>query len=147
MNSEYEITERTPGVEEFIALRTAVEWGGPSPETAAGGLSGSLMCVCVRKDGELVGFGRVIGDGCFTFYIHDVIVHPDHQRKGIGKAVMDRIMSYIDSVGRDDSYVGLGAARGAIRFYEPYGFKARPPDAPGMQLWLKHRRAGLSVES
>lgn len=139
-STEYTITEETPSPEEFIALRTAVGWGGPSPETAARGLSGSLMCVCVRKDGELVGFGRVIGDGCFAFYIQDIIVHPGHQRKGLGKAVMDRIMRWIDSEGTDDSYVGLMAAKGAPEFYEQFGFTARPPDAPGMNLWLKHLR-------
>ncbi len=140
MNTEYVITEETPKVEEFIALRDAVGWGGISSETLAGGLSGSLMCVCVRKDGELVGFGRVIGDGCFTFYIQDIIVHPGHQRKGLGKAVMERVMRWIDSVGRDDSFVGLMAAKGAPEFYERFGFTARPPDPPGMNLWLEYLR-------
>lgn len=140
MNTEYTITDETPSPEEFIALRTAVGWGGPSLETLAGGLSGSLMCVSVRKDGRPVGFGRVIGDGLMAFYVQDIIIHPDHQRKGLGKAVMDRIMAWIDSVGRDDSYVGLMAASGVSEFYEQFGFTVRPPNAPGMQLWLKHRR-------
>ncbi len=140
MNTKYTINEETPSPEEFIALRTAVGWGGPSPETAAGGLSGSLICVCVRKDGELVGFGRVIGDGCFAFYIQDMIVHPDHQRRGIGKAVMERIMSYIEGAGSGDSQVGLMAATGSPAFYERFGFKVRPAEAPGMQIRPLRRR-------
>ena len=140
IDSEYVITEKTPLVQEFIALRTAVGWGELNRDALARGLSGSLMCVCVRHGGKLVGFGRVVGDGCFVFYIQDMIVHPDHQRKGLGKAVMSRIMGYIETAGGEDIYIGLMATKGKAGFYEQFGFMARPEDAPGMQLWLKNRR-------
>lgn len=133
VDSEYVVTEGKPSVEEYLALRSAVRWINPSPETAASGLDGSLVCVCVVHDGKLVGFGRVVGDGCFTFYIQDVIVHPDHQGNGLGRAIMNRIVSYIEAVGGRDAYIGLMAARGAAGFYERFGFTVRPEDSPGMQ--------------
>ncbi len=142
MNTEYQITEEIPGIDEYEALRASVGWGGMNLKSLAGGLRGCLLCVCVRKGGELVGFGRVLGDGCSAFYIQDVIVHPDHQKKGLGKAIVSRLIGWIDSVCAEDTFVGLEAAREAVGFYEQFGFKARPPDAPGMELWLKRRQVG-----
>jgi GNAT superfamily N-acetyltransferase len=143
MTTECTITEEIPGIEEYEALRVSVGWGGMNLESLAGGLRGCLLCVCMRKDGRLIGFGRVLGDGCSAFYIQDVIVHPDHQKKGLGKAIMDRLIGWINSVCAQDTFVGLEAAPGVIGFYEQLGFSVRPPDAPGMELWLKQHRTQL----
>ena len=134
--NEYAISEQKPLADEYAALRNAVGWGNLPLETAEGALEGAMFCVSVRYGRELVGFGRVVGDGCFTFYIQDIIIHPDHQRKGLGKAVMGRIMGYIESAGLEGAYIGLMAARGAVGFYEQLGFKTRPQDAPGMERRL-----------
>lgn len=132
-DTEYTLTEHLPMVEEYLAIRNAVQWSNPTVETAASALNGSLSCVCIRHNDKLVAFGRVVGDGSFTFYIQDMIVHPEHQGKGLGKAVMHRIMRYIQAAGGEDAYIGLMAARNAVGFYEQFGFSARPESAPGMQ--------------
>ena len=141
-NTNYEITEQEPTAEEFLALRSAVGWSNPLLQTAQSAISGSLFCVCVRHNGELVAFGRVVGDGSFIFYIQDMIVHPDHQKQGLGRAVMDRIMSYIEAAGGDDAYIGLMAARGASGFYERFGFSIREEEQPGMQRMPVFRQGG-----
>jgi GNAT superfamily N-acetyltransferase len=133
IDGEYSISEQIPFVEEYLALRSAVRWGSPTPKTAESGLRDSLLCVCVRCQGALVGFGRVVGDGHFVFYVQDMIVHPDHQGKGLGRAVMDRILAYVEDAGGEDAYIGLMAARGAVAFYEHFGFSERPAGSPGMQ--------------
>lgn len=129
----YEIVEQKPTAEEYLALRSVVGWGNPSLETAESAITGSLFCVCVRHNAKLVAFGRVVGDGSFIFYIQDMIVHPEYQKQGLGKAIMERIMSYIEAAGGGDAYIGLMAARGVRGFYERFGFSVRKDDQPGMQ--------------
>lgn len=50
----------------------------------------SLGWVTARTDGRLVGFANVIGDGTVHAWIQDVIVDPELQRTGIGRAVVHR---------------------------------------------------------
>jgi GNAT superfamily N-acetyltransferase len=56
----------------------------------------------------------------------------EHQRRGVGKMIMDGLMSYIEENARPSSLVCLMANKGIAPFYEKYGFKAREADMPGM---------------
>lgn len=140
MDNEYIISEQKPLAEEYLALRTSVQWSNPAVVTAAAALDGSLYCVGIRHGDKLVAFGRVIGDGSFNFYIQDMIVVPEHQGKGLGKAVMHQLMRYIESAGGEDAVVGLMAAKGVVGFYEQFEFTARPEEGPGMQRLPAFRR-------
>jgi GNAT superfamily N-acetyltransferase len=42
---------------------------------------------------ELVGFGRTIDGGRYYATIVDVVVNPEHQRKGIGRTIVDDLRS------------------------------------------------------
>ncbi|MBA5729774.1 GNAT family N-acetyltransferase [Aerococcaceae bacterium INB8] len=47
-------------------------------------------------DGErLIGLIRVVGDGVYIAYIQDVLVHPDYQKQGIGKYLMQKMLKEI----------------------------------------------------
>ena len=74
----------------------------------------------------------MIGDGGLFYDIVDVAVVAEHQRRGVGKMIMDRLMSYIEVNARPSSLVCLMANKGIAPFYEKYGFKAREADMPGM---------------
>jgi ribosomal protein S18 acetylase RimI-like enzyme len=51
-------------------------------------------CVCLAyDDGRLVGVCRAITDGEYHAFIYDVAVHPDWQGRGLGKALMRRLLS------------------------------------------------------
>ena len=64
------------------------------------------------------------------------IVLPEFQRNGIGKRVMDAVMSYLSSHAHPHAFVGLMATKGVSKFYEKYEFVERPPDRPGMfRIW------------
>ena len=53
-------------------------------------LAGSNMVVTAREaDGEIVGVLRGISDGEWVCYVADLVVHADHQRKGIGTGLLD----------------------------------------------------------
>ncbi|MFB0545103.1 MAG: GNAT family N-acetyltransferase [Asgard group archaeon] len=138
MNEKYILVERSPTVEEYQKLREAVEWGNVGPEATEIGLNNSLFSVCVIFKNEVIGCGRVIGDGGIYFYIQDIIVLPEFQGKGIGKRIMNAVMNYLKEHALPYAFIGLMAAKGVSKFYEKYGFAERPPDRPGMfKIWEK----------
>jgi ribosomal protein S18 acetylase RimI-like enzyme len=105
-------------------------------EAIEAGLENSLFSVCVISENKVIGCGRVIGDGGIYFYVQDIIVLPEFQGRGIGERIMDVIMEYLRAHAPEGAFIGLMAAKGVHRFYERYGFKKRPSDAPGMFLVL-----------
>lgn len=130
------IIERMPTAQEFNNLRQAVGWRIHALEVVEKGLSGSLYGVCAYIDAQIVGMARIIGDGGLVFYIQDVIVKPEFQGQGIGRAMMDMIMEYIRLHASQNSVVGLMSAVGKEQFYEHYGFTRRPNDKMGCGMTI-----------
>jgi hypothetical protein len=60
---EYILEERFPTVNEYKRLRNAVGWVNCDDKSIAIGLHNSLFSVCVLKKNEVIGCGRVVGDG------------------------------------------------------------------------------------
>jgi ribosomal protein S18 acetylase RimI-like enzyme len=140
MDEKYILVERSPTAEEYQKLREAVGWGNVDFEATEVGLHNSLFSVCIiyNYKNNVIGCGRLIGDGGIYFYIQDVIVLPEFQGKGIGKRIMASIMDYLKACAPPNVFVGLMAAKGVSRFYERYDFMERPADAPGMfKIWKK----------
>ena len=130
--AEYQLLERAPAIAEYQRIRRSVGWYELSDKTVKGGLAASLYAVCVAYRGEVIGCGRVIGDGGMYFYLQDIAVMPAHQGKGVGRMIMDAITAYLDAYAPKDAFIGLMAARGKASFYEKYGYRQREPGRPGM---------------
>ena len=71
---------------------------------------------------ELIGLVRVLSDDAHILYIQDIMVHPDHLRKGIGKALMDHVLNHFEHV-RQKVLLTDGDAHSAHAFYRRFGFK------------------------
>jgi GNAT superfamily N-acetyltransferase len=134
MTDEYRLLEESISVVDFLRLRRAVGWSDVDAEAVEIGLSNSLFAVSVHHQGQVVGFGRVIGDDGLYFSIQDVMVLPRFQGQGLGERILQRLMAYVASRAHKESFVGLMAARGVKGFYEKWGFQERPASAPGMFL-------------
>ncbi|XP_010931405.1 GCN5-related N-acetyltransferase 3, chloroplastic-like isoform X4 [Elaeis guineensis] len=52
-----------------------------------------------ESDSRLVGFGRAVSDGGLTASIHDIVVIPSLQRRGIGQKIVERIIRILTSKG------------------------------------------------
>ena len=50
----------------------------------------SLTWVGAFRSGEVVAFVNVCWDGGVHAFLMDTVVHPDHQRQGLGKAIVAR---------------------------------------------------------
>lgn len=131
----YKIIEKIPLVDDYLELNRSVGWDkvshGPSIQKA---MQNSLLCLCVFQDDKMIGFVRIVGDQSICFYIQDLIVHPDHQRKGLGIKLMDLVMKFINAHAAAKAFVGLMASAEAEPFYERFGFKSRPDGRPGMDM-------------
>ncbi|MEJ2696958.1 MAG: GNAT family N-acetyltransferase [Candidatus Sulfobium sp.] len=126
------LEHKLPTVSEYTYLRDSVGWLKIDEQAAEIALSNSLFSVVALENNEIVGLGRIVGDGGIYYYIQDLIVHPRLQRQSIGKKLMDELMTYINANAKTGAFVGLMAAKGLERYYESFGFKARNQDAPGM---------------
>ena len=70
-------------------------------------------------DGDtIVGAGRMVSDGYCYGWVHDVSVLPEYQGKGIGKGVMNELMTLERSL-----LIGLTSSFTGIEFYKSLGFK------------------------
>jgi GNAT superfamily N-acetyltransferase len=76
---------------------------------------------------------RVIGDGQQFFYVMDVAVHPAHQGRGIGTALMNEIVACcIQRVAPPKALVSLFTSPNRGSFYERFGFRGPETGLYGM---------------
>jgi ribosomal protein S18 acetylase RimI-like enzyme len=118
--------------DDYLLLRKYVNWPHISKDNAEKALRNDLFSVHVTDDNETVGIGRVIGDGSIYYYIQDLIVRPDYQRRGIGSQILHELLKYTKSHASPNAFIGLIAADGAVGFYELHGFLSRNSSGPGM---------------
>lgn len=124
-----------PTAKEGFALFESAGWNEGyriSREDYARALGQSWAVATARLDGRLVGIGRVISDGALYALLVDLIVHPEVQDKGIGRALVDRLIDRCRA-SRLRS-LQLFAAEGSEGFYRGLGFRARPDGRPGMEI-------------
>lgn len=133
MNTEY--IERVPTATEYLALRQSVGWHGLPVTATETGLTHSLYAVCAQQGSEVVGCGRIVGDGGIYFYIQDLVIRPEYQRRGLGTRMMKKIMGYIEHHAQGGAFIGLMAAPGLEDFYARFGFTRFPEGSPGMLIW------------
>ncbi|WP_425580442.1 GNAT family N-acetyltransferase [Streptomyces thermocarboxydovorans] len=92
--------------------------------------------VVVRHDGRPVGMGRIIGDGGCFFQIVDICVLPEHQGKGLGRAVLQALTDELERRAPARSYISLIADGDARHLYREFDFTDRAPDSIGMARFL-----------
>ena len=131
----FQIEVETPSAEEFLRLRASADMGPRSLKGVKRGLGNELYCVVLKINDELVGMGRVVGDGGTVFHICDMVIKPESQKKGGGTMIMDALMNYIKGQNVPDAYVNLIAD--VDGFYDKWGFEPTEPRAKGMYLKTK----------
>ncbi|EIT84703.1 ribosomal-protein-alanine acetyltransferase [Fictibacillus macauensis ZFHKF-1] len=130
-NYSYQTTP--PTLEEYKYLCDAVGWtDSMNFEAAEQSLQNSLYSYTVYYEKQIIGMGRIVGDGAIYFYIQDVVVHPAYQGQGIGKEIMNSLMTYLQQKAPNQAFVGLFASEGKEAFYEKYHFKNYTPTMTGM---------------
>lgn len=126
---------RAPSPEAYLALFETTGWNRMyrvDAEEAQRALATAWHVVSAYRAEELVGVGRLVSDGVLYAVVFDLIVAPSLQGKGIGSALLERLLGRCEEAGIRD--VLLFAAAGTEAFYRRHGFVPRPQGAPGMIL-------------
>lgn len=131
ISENFQIQLAAPSVDDFLLLREKVGWQNVSVNDVKISLKNSLFHITVYAQDQLVGMGRVVGDGVMYFYIQDIVVHPEHQGLGIGSIIMEQIEIYLSNTAVANATVGLLSVKGKEAFYARYGYITRPNAALG----------------
>lgn len=140
-SSEYVILQGLPSAQVYHDLRKTANLTPPPLEALAevvpNSLQKSFACFLAYEgkhmvsdttpgpNQEPVGMGRLIGDELFLMLV-DVAVHPSHQRKGIGKQIMDSLVKFADDKA-PHAYVSLVADPMGAKLYPKHGFEDVKP--------------------
>ena len=108
--------------EEILALYRSVSWTAYTdhPDTLRKGFEHSLLTLAAREDGRLIGLIRTVGDGHTIVLIQDLLVHPSHQRKGVGSALMKAVLARYAHVRQIE--LATDDTPGTKAFYRAMGF-------------------------
>ena len=105
--------------EEVLAIYKANQWSSAEkPDQLLSALRDSHSLVTARISGKLVGIGNAISDGHLVVYYPHMLVHPEYQRNGIGKKMIEAMQSKYSSFHQQM----LTADGDAIEFYKAVGF-------------------------
>ncbi len=93
-------------------------------------------------DGEIIGSVRALADGD-TCHIDRLIVHPDHQGRGLGASLMINIEGRFAGIRRFELYTGMKSARN-IHLYTKLGYKPYKelPASKSVTLIYMEKKAG-----
>ena len=111
--------------EDFIRLRIQAGFVEIPVEHARKALQNGLMNVSALYNGELVGMGRLVGDGAMYWYLQEIIILPQFQRKGIGTMIVNHLVDYARENSTTGKFTTIGgvSAKGKDPFYEKIGFE------------------------
>lgn len=127
---------------QFIELWESVWGGAPSIEQVELALENTLFTVSIHDGGRCVAMARMIGDKGLCYYIKDVVVHPEYQGCGLGRALIDELLKFADEngVGGTKVAVELAAMPDKIPFYEKLGFGENEAHRLRMMREIKSNR-------
>ncbi len=130
----YFSTDREIDLYELEELCDAVGWSRRPLRKVKKAIQHSFLVVSMWEQRgtqkRLIGFSRATSDHAFNATIWDVVVHPDFQGKGFGKALMKHVIKKLRS--EDISNITLFADPHVVEFYRQLGFMSDPEGIKGM---------------
>jgi GNAT superfamily N-acetyltransferase len=130
------IVRRTPTALEFESVLASVGFRGHDPASAELALANTLFCVCAMDEEEVIGLGRIVGDGAISLLLTNIMVRPSHQRRGIGTDIVQELLTCVEELPHRNIVLEVAPLPGSQEFYESLGFKASRGAPPGMVKWF-----------
>lgn len=136
---QIQLVERFPEVDDYCRLRAAAGMSPKTLEAARKGLPNTLYGVSLCRDGEVVGMGRIIGDGGCFYTVVDIAVAPPYQGHGLGKRIMNALDAWLRANAEPSAYVTLVADGEAKYLYAKFGFVETAPASVNMEYIVAPR--------
>jgi catechol 2,3-dioxygenase-like lactoylglutathione lyase family enzyme/predicted GNAT family N-acyltransferase len=131
--AEVRIEPRLPTWPEMEALLHAVGWARDNtPATARRVLKAAIFGAVAVVEGQTVGCAFLTSDNAGFYYVRDVMVHPDWQRRGIGTALMRAVGEHLRTLDDEEALVGLFTGSHLHPFYAQFGFRGPKSGLYGM---------------
>ena len=131
----YRLVDGAPDAEAYMSLRARAGLSVKRLDQAEAAVRGGWAAVhVVHETDGAVGMGRVVGDGGWYFHIVDMAVVPEHQRRGLGDAILTTLLDRIRTDAPAGAWVTLLADPPGRRLYERHGFTRTAPHSVGMAL-------------
>lgn len=107
--------------DELINLFLSVNWvSGKYPDKLIKALTNCETVFSAYDGDKLIGLISAVDDGAMMAYIHYLLVLPEYQSKGVGKALLKKMTDYY----KDYIHVFLIAEnKGLVNYYESQDFK------------------------
>jgi GNAT superfamily N-acetyltransferase len=107
---------------ELAELYRIAPLGNKEPHDLRVAFTNSRYKVFLFDGRKLIGAGRALADGVDCAYLCDVVVHPDYQGQGLGRALVLQLRRLVEGHRK----VLLYAAAGKEGFYRGLGFSPLP---------------------
>ncbi|SDO96975.1 Acetyltransferase (GNAT) domain-containing protein [Microbacterium sp. ru370.1] len=112
-----------PSLDDYLELRRASGLTPKRPDQGAPALANSWAWRrIVDADGRSVAMGRVVGDGGWYFLVADMATLPSHQRRGLGRRILEDLLAEIRERAPEGAYVTLLADPPGQALYRSLGF-------------------------
>jgi len=119
---------------DIIGLYRAHDWSHANdPDRLHTAVRCSSYSVVAVDDGAIIGFARAMSDEAFAVYIADILVAPERQREGIGRALTEAIQAHYPLA--TFHHQVLIAERGVEGFYRRLGMT--PVSAFGLTAFIR----------
>jgi len=128
MMIQYESDKPTP--EEIERLYRDAGWFNGHYAELQTTIANTSHWVVARRNGLLIGMGRIMTDGFLYACLYDVIVDSNHRNQGIGKELLTRMIRHCDEIGVQK--IHLWPAKGLIPYYKDLGFEPLSEEQPTM---------------
>ena len=109
--------------QEILPLYASVGWTAYTdhPELLRKGFENSMLTLAAYEDEQLLGIIRTVGDGHTIVFVQDILVFPEHQRKGVGSALLQSILDRYSHVRQIE--LATDNTPKTIAFYKSMGFR------------------------
>lgn len=86
--------------DDILPLYQSVGWTNytNNPSMLENAFRNSLKILAARDGDRVIGIIRAVGDGHSIVYIQDILIDPEYQHKGIGKALIGSILELYGNV-------------------------------------------------
>ena len=129
MDVEIRFTKEIPK-DQLLEIYRLNNWSSAEkPELLYKALTNSHTLVSAWVNGRLVGIANAISDGFLVVYYPHMLVHPDYQKHGIGKQIMDAMQEIYHGFHQQM----LTSDAESIGFYEKCGFVRAGKTEP---MWI-----------